>query len=56
MRDGSIKVMPPVLPEGMVEGEIHNPPLNGTSLPYVSAVDLDNEEVRRVSNMLGIFV
>lgn len=56
MKDGSIKVMPPVL-EGATEGgTIHNPPLNGTSLPYVSAVDPSNEEVRRVSNMLGIFV
>ena len=56
MKDGSVKVMPPVLPEGMTEGQGLTPPLNGESLPYVSAVDLSNDEVIRVSGMLGIFV
>ena len=56
MKDGSVKVMPPVLPEGMTEGQGLTPPLNGESLPYISAVDLSNDEVIRVSGMLGIFV
>jgi len=57
MKDGSIKVLPPSLVEGATQGDgLTPPPVNGASLPYVSAVDLSNEEVRRVSNMLGIFV
>ncbi len=57
MKDGSIKVLPPVLDKGLSQGEgLAPPPVNGQSLPYISAVDLNNEEVRRVSNMLGIFV
>ena len=57
MKDGSIKVLPPSLVEGATQGNgLTPPPVNGASLPYVSAVDLSNEEVRRVSNMLGIFV
>jgi len=58
MKDGSIKVLPPTLVgKDATQGDgLTPPPVNGASLPYVSAVDLSNEEVRRVSNMLGIFV